>query len=302
MYSSNNHAQTRRLILVPYFIYFKFALLIMIQKTTATNKKDTDKVPELKEKEEEAVYNNKTEQSYNKKLLNVPERLDYQEKNFLSEVDTSKGEIEKQVNTIVRIMAIDHDDPKKKRKEFMYWYENWRGKNWQGQSVPPVTDHVEGIYYEQDTEPIIERNRKVGDRRVGQHEVFYIPFSKEKVDELVEMSVGTEKETINYVVKTPTIRGGGYTYEQFVSSTFPEAVQMLMKNGGPQLVAMEKQQQQQKQSEEKKEDKEEEVKPLDDTEEITSSSTPKPVPPTPPKYPPQQQPQPHLSKEKDTRS
>jgi hypothetical protein len=250
----------------------------MVQLSTNKTKKDTDKVPEVEEKEEEAAYNNKTEQSYNKKLLNVPERLDYQEKNFLSEVDTSKGEIEKQVNTIVRIMAIDHEDPKKKRKEFMYWYENWRGKNWQGQSVPPVTDHVEGIYYEQDTEPIVERNKKVGDRRVGQHEVFYIPFSKEKVDELVEMSVGTEKETINYVVKTPTIRGGGYTYEQFVSSTFPEAVQMLMKNGGPQLVAMEKQQQVEANKNKKEEDKEE-VKPLDDAK-ITS--TPKPVPPTPP--------------------
>jgi hypothetical protein len=47
-----------------------------------------------------------------------------------------------------------------------------------GRSIPPVTDHIGGIYKELEFEPVIEKNRKVGERMSGSHEVHYIPFSK----------------------------------------------------------------------------------------------------------------------------
>lgn len=180
-------------------------------------------------------YNDKTEQSYVKQGLKVPERLDFQIKNFLSEVDTTKGDIEKTVTKIVRIKAIDYTDKKKKQKEFMYWYENWNGKDWQSRKVSPVTDHVEGIYKEQEVEPIIERNKKTGVKRSGEHTIYYIPYNKEKVDELITNSIGTEKETIKYVIKTPTQRNDDFTYEQFTSLSFDECVGLMMKPGGPKF-------------------------------------------------------------------
>lgn len=180
-------------------------------------------------------YNNKTEQSYVKQGLKVPERLDFQIKNFLSEVDITKGDIEKTVTKIARIKAIDYTDKKKKQKEFMYWYENWNGKDWQSRKVSPVTDHVEGIYKEQEVEPIIERNKKTGVKRSGEHTIYYIPYTKEKVDELITNSIGTEKETIKYMIKTPTQRNDDFTYEQFTSLSFDECVGLMMKPGGPKF-------------------------------------------------------------------
>ena len=49
-------------------------------------------------------------------------RLPYErEKLFLSRVDLSKSQILVTVQSIVRIMAVDWDSPKRERKEFMYY-------------------------------------------------------------------------------------------------------------------------------------------------------------------------------------
>lgn len=184
-------------------------------------------------------YNNKTEQSYIKQNVVAPENLDLQEKNFLAEVDTTKGDIERTVTRMVRLKAPDYTTKKRERKEFLVYYENWTGKNWAGKKVAPVADHVVGVYQEQEVEPRIERNRIVGYDRTGQHTVHYIPFSKEKVDEIIENSIGSDKETIVFIVKDGPVRNDKYSYDQFVNYSFADNVKLMHKKGGPALATLE---------------------------------------------------------------
>ncbi len=82
-------------------------------------------------KKVEIEYNNKTEQSYKKYYLEVPEMLNYQEKHFLSLVDP-ENPIERTVTRIVRLKAPDYSTKKRELKEYLVYYENWYGKDWQG--------------------------------------------------------------------------------------------------------------------------------------------------------------------------
>ena len=125
-------------------------------------------------------YNNKTEKSYLDKKLKVPDNLDFQQKHFLGLVE---GPIERTLTKIIRLKAPDYlghkAGTKREQKEFLVWTERWDGKDWQQRKVAPVSDHVEGVYMEQETEPKVYQNKKVGDTRIGQHEVHYVPFTKE---------------------------------------------------------------------------------------------------------------------------
>jgi hypothetical protein len=89
------------------------------------------------------------------------------------------------------------------RKEYLYYYENWTGKNWLGIQIALVTDHVEGMYYEQLKE--LKLDPRTGDAleyvRKGQREAYYIPFSKKTVDDIIAGSMGSNLQTIKYIVK-----------------------------------------------------------------------------------------------------
>ena len=178
-------------------------------------------------------YNNRTEQSYLKKGLKAPDTLDFQEKYFLGMVE---GDITRVVNKIVRIKAPDLASKKREQKEFLYWYEEWNGKDWQTKKVPPVTDHIEGFYWEQETEPIIKQNKKVGEKRTGQHKVYYVPFSKKAIDEIIARSE-TAEDQIKLCVKTERLRSDEFTYDQFVNSSYEECIDMMRTNGGPVMYA-----------------------------------------------------------------
>ena len=67
---------------------------------------------------------------------------------FLSKVDLRKGPIERTVRMIVRLKAIDWNDPKHTRKEWVYYTEDWSGKDWLGIPIDPFSEHVEGRYTE----------------------------------------------------------------------------------------------------------------------------------------------------------
>ena len=103
-----------------------------------------------------------------------------------------------------------------------------------GRRLPPVADNIEGFYQEQEKEPVIEKMKLVGYKRSGQHIVHYVPFSKSKVDEIINSSVGTYKETIKYVVKmnSPDMRSE-FSYDQFVNFSHSECVDLMLKPGGP---------------------------------------------------------------------
>lgn len=187
-------------------------------------------------------YNNKTYQSYvdNGFADHIPTDISFPEKQateFLSRVDESKGPIEREVTKIVRVKAIDYSSKKREKKEYVYYSENWHGKNWVSQKINPVMERVEGFWDEQEREPVIEQNKKgdseiVGYERSGQHRVYDILFSKEAVDKIIEKSTRTDKETILYVVKlTPTMRTE-FSYEQFVLP-WDEVHRLAIQPGGP---------------------------------------------------------------------
>jgi hypothetical protein len=54
----------------------------------------------------------------------------------------------------------------------------------------------------------------LGDFRSGQHEVYYIPFNKKAVDEIIEKSVGSSKENIIFTIWfSETTRDNTFTYD-----------------------------------------------------------------------------------------
>jgi hypothetical protein len=222
----------------------------LLDKFETWEKSQKKEVPEILK-----GWNNRTEKRYRKNGLDVPERLDEQEKYFLRLVDAEKYPVEKEITKIVRIRAPDYGSKKRETKEFLYWFENWYGKDWQGRKVAPVTDHVEGKYWEQELEPVIEREQLIGYDRSGQHEVYYVPFSKKAVDEIIAKSTFDNKEQIKFLVKTPTFRNDEFSYQQFVETPWDECVSMIMYNGGPPRYEYDKKQKEKKDAEIQKQNK-----------------------------------------------
>jgi hypothetical protein len=180
-------------------------------------------------------YNNRTQDSYNSKGLRIPEDIKNQdqEAKFLGFVDPQQIQnIERRITRFVRVLAPDLLSGSKKHviKEFMYYYENWYGVDWRGEQVPPVTDHIEGKYFEQDTKPApFVNGRPTGKfTRTGQHEIHYLHYNKTTVEQIVNAS-DSDQDEINYVIKVGNSRLspiGGYTYEQFRDLPFPELIKL----------------------------------------------------------------------------
>jgi hypothetical protein len=197
------------------------------------SKKKNNKKPAIE-------YNNKTELSYKEQGLEVPENLSQQEKNFLSKVDPKAEPITRTVTTIVRQKAIDYSSSKRERKEYLIYYENWTGRDWLKRIVPPVTDHIEGRYDEVITEPVYQQQELVGYKYSGKRQIHYIPFSKNKVDEIIENSIGSNKETIKFLFTDGPL-GYEFPYDEFVSRSYEELVAMLIAPGGPKIILQKQQ-------------------------------------------------------------
>jgi hypothetical protein len=127
------------------------------------------------------------------------------------------------------------------RKEYLYYYENWTGKNWLAIPIALVTDHVEGMYYEQLKE--LKLDPITGDAleyvRKGQREAYYIPFSKKTVDDIIAGSMGSNLQTIKYIVKfapedSPdgqrrSDSRGQFSYEQLATWAFDDLYKLHIK-------------------------------------------------------------------------
>ena len=182
-------------------------------------------------------YNNRTAQSYIKNGLEVPFNLDSQQRTFLSKVNVDPKldhEIRRTVTKIVKVKAIDYSSKKLERKNSCIGTKTGM--------VPPVTDHIEGYYKELEMEPKIggQQNEIIGYQRSGQHIVYYVPFSKQKVDEIIEGSVGTDKDTIKYLFIDGAL-GYEFPYEEFVSRSYDELATMLIAPGGPKTILQKQQ-------------------------------------------------------------
>lgn len=193
-----------------------------------------------KNKKPAIEYNNRTEQSYIEQGLTPPANLSQQEKNFLSKIDTKVEPITRTVTKIVRFKAIDYSSPKRERKEYIIYYENWTGRDWLRRIVSPVTDHVEGRYDEVITEPVYQQQELAGYKFSGKRQIHYIPFSKEKVDEIMEKSMGSDKDTIKFLFSEEPL-GYEFPYDVFVNSKYDELVSMLISPGGPKKILQDKQ-------------------------------------------------------------
>jgi hypothetical protein len=192
-------------------------------------------------------YSQKTRESYLKNGLEVPNYVDYEERNFLSLVNIEPdkgGPIKREITRMVRLKARDYSSEKVVYREYLIWYENWRGKDWLGCDLPPVADRCEGMYYQQDTKKVIDRDFTTGRllpptiKRLGQHEEYFIPFSKEKVDEVIG---DRDKNSITYTIKFPAGVSGGtgirnnFSYHHFVNLSMEEAFKLNSKAGGSSM-------------------------------------------------------------------
>lgn len=196
--------------------------------------------PESGPKKPSMKFNDKTYQSYvdNGFADSIPNDVEFpvkQKREFLSRVDESKEPVKRKVTKIVRVKALDSSSKKYEKKEYLYYWEEWSGKNWLGQTIDPPSEHMEGFWDEQEKEPVVKQNQKgeyevVGYKRSGQHRVYDIPFSKEAVDKIIEKSVGTDKGSIIFLVKEG-IRRDEFTYDEFVNYSWDELVDILLTDG-----------------------------------------------------------------------
>ena len=69
----------------------------------------------------------------------------------------------------------------------------------------PVSEHIEGKYEQQFTKPHI--NQQTGEIDYMQLDptkaqtIYYIPYSKKAVDDIISKSVNTDKESIIFTIK-----------------------------------------------------------------------------------------------------
>ncbi|MGA7977777.1 MAG: hypothetical protein WB975_11105 [Nitrososphaeraceae archaeon] len=122
---------------------------------------------------------------------------------FLNKIDLRKGPLERTVTTIIRLKAPDWNTKKHERKEFVYYFEDWTGKDWLGIAINPFSEHIEGKFIEPTYRPKLDERsgEHVENVLTGNREVYYIPFSEKNVDEIKANSAHTDKHSIRYVVK-----------------------------------------------------------------------------------------------------
>ena len=122
---------------------------------------------------------------------------------FLNKIDLRKGPLERTVTTIIRLKAPDWNTKKHERKEFVYYYEDWTGKDWLGIAINPFSEHIEGKFIEATYRPKLDERsgEHVENVLTGNRESYYIPFSEKNVDEIIANSAHTDKHSIRYVVK-----------------------------------------------------------------------------------------------------
>jgi hypothetical protein len=140
--------------------------------------------------------------------LLVPDNLNGFQLQFLNDVDVRKMPIQRTVTTMTRIRAPDYSDeskaPKYETKEWIYYKEEWEGRNMFDVPIFMRNEHYEGVYTKRFLKP--ELNELTGemenvlDRNKSQL-IYYIPWSKKNVDEIIGKSAKTDKNSIKFIIK-----------------------------------------------------------------------------------------------------
>ena len=165
----------------------------------------------------EIDYNDYQYKWYKQNGLEVPERLNEDVRRFIAAVDPSKP-IRRNVTRMYRIKALDFlsDEDHPKKKEFLVVVEDWFGKRADNTEAPPVRDHINGVFLELK----VDANNNV---ETTNNRMYYIPFTKEEVDEWIDRSYLQEKDNIKFVIDTKQgSRRKEISYDEFVNSTWDE--------------------------------------------------------------------------------
>jgi hypothetical protein len=122
---------------------------------------------------------------------------------FLAATDIRNGPINRTVRMICRCKAPDWTSPKHERREWIWYEEVWSANNWLNIPVDPLDGHIEGRYTEVVTRPKFDpiKGTHIDNVFAGTREVYYIPFTKAAVDEIIKNSTLSEKSNIRYIVK-----------------------------------------------------------------------------------------------------
>jgi hypothetical protein len=226
--------------------------------------------PQRSKKEVRFSYDTSEYDSYAKQGFQPPDvfdRTDKWEVQFLTAMDAGKGPVKVRITRMFRCKAVDYSSEKEERKEYLYWESEWKGKNWLGAPIGPVT-HTEGKYHEQtkrielgqvDPKTGIQKSQYVKDMPRLVHS---IPFSKKAVDSILnnEHPFGpdsiniTDKEKVIYygkfdqTIDSASFRCAGYTYDQFVTPEWKHFLELATRKGGPAGVGVPNQAEKDKES------------------------------------------------------
>jgi hypothetical protein len=194
-------------------------------------------------------YNNKTVQSFLKnnfadKIPHSVEAPNTRINDFISRVDLTKG-YQRKITTMTRLKTTDYvgEVSKKIPKEFVVYEEKWTGHNWLGEKLA-CYDNIEGVYREVDSAPEVKWNDRngrseiVGQNLAGSHQIHYIPWGKEKVDEIIAKS-DSDKNEIDFIVKSPPYRDH-FNYDEFTNYTWEQCESILLYDGGVKMARADK--------------------------------------------------------------
>jgi hypothetical protein len=225
-----------------YFLGSSLILNYMPKKATNSNSNET--VDATEEENPFAEYNNKTIQSFVKnnfadKITHSIEAPNTRINDFISRVDLTK-DYQRKITTMTRLKTTDYvgETRKKIPKEFLVYEEVWVGKNWLGETLK-CYDNIEGVFSEVDSAPEVKwndrngRSEVIGQKLAGTHQIHCIPWSKEKVDEIIAKS-DSDKNEIDYIVKSPPYRDH-FNYDEFTNYTWEQCESILLYDGGVKM-------------------------------------------------------------------
>lgn len=163
---------------------------------------------------------------------NIP--IDKKEREFLQVADVSKEPIRRKIVLIKRVKEIDLESPKRERKEFLIWLEEWEGVDFKGAPVPPWREHWEGYWQRIIKRPITDPQEHMitAYEAVGLEKIYDTPFNQANVDRIIKSSVGSDKETIKFFIEDTRGNSDYFTYEQFVGLPWDECQNILLLQGG----------------------------------------------------------------------
>ena len=149
-------------------------------------------------------------------------------KQFLSNVDRSKGPIERRVTKLER--RKDFDPNTRKIEEHLVVHVEWLAKDFLGNQLVSV-EMLEGMRNQPLVQTVIDKGRH---KQVYSNwqAVYDIPFSKEAVNEALENQTNIP-ELVKYMVRTSkSDRDDTYSLEQFRDTTFDECIEIHKQGKG----------------------------------------------------------------------